>query len=171
MDVDPVALSSRWLHVLGAIVLLGGGLFSRLVLLPVIGGLEAEEQSRWHELIRSKWAKWVGITTLVMLVTGFYNYIAVAIAEHKGDGLYHGLMGVKMLLALAVFLLSAALAGRAKALEGIRAKRKLWLTATVLLGVAIVMIAGYLKMRGPTIATPAVDPVAETATVEMAGSR
>ena len=151
MDVDPIALSSRWAHVLGAIVLLGGGLFSRLVLLPVISGLADDEQVRWHDLIRSKWAKWVGISTGVILLSGLYNYLVVAVPNHKGDGLYHGLMGAKMLMALAIFFLAAALAGKSAALEGIRRKRKLWMTVTVLLGVAAVMIAGYLKMRGVVV--------------------
>ena len=63
MDVDPIALTSRWAHVIGAIALLGGSIFARLVLLPVLSAEPAEEQTRWHEAIRSKWAKWVGILT------------------------------------------------------------------------------------------------------------
>ena len=151
MDVDPIALSSRWLHIIGALVLLGGVLFSRLVVLPAIDTLAEDEQSRWHDLLRSKWAKWVGISTGVMLLTGFYNYLAVTAPKHKGDGLYHGLMGAKMLAAVALFFFAAALAGKSPKLEAIRRKRKLWLTVTAVLGIAATMIAGYLKMRGVVV--------------------
>ena len=155
MDVDPIALSSRWAHVLGAIVLLGGGLFLRLVMLPLLAAQSEEDRSRWHDLIRSKWAKLVGICTLILLVSGLYNYLVVSVPKHKGDGLYHGLMGLKMLAALAVFFFSAALAGKSEKLAGIRRKRNLWTTTTVLLGTLAVLIAGYLKMRGPYAADAA----------------
>ena len=168
MDVDPIALSSRWAHVLGAVVLLGGAVFSRYVLLPLVAAEPEEEQARWHGLVRSKWAKFVGICTLVLLVSGFYNYLVVSVPQHKGDGLYHGLMGAKMLLAFAVFFFAAALSGKARALDRIRARRKLWMTATVVMGTAAVMIAGYLKMRGPYIAPDAADGVRiETPAVDI----
>ena len=151
MDVDPIALTSRWLHVLGAIVLLGGAVFSRLVVLPAFDSLDADERPRMHQLFGTKWGRWVGIATGLILLTGLYNYLAVTRLQHKGDGPYHALMGVKMLLALVTFFFAAALAGKSSALAKIRERRKLWLTVTVLLGVAAVMIAGYLKMRGVVV--------------------
>ena len=53
---------------------------------------------------------------LLFIVSGFYNF-ARAIPGHKGDGLYHALLGTKILLALILFAISSALVGRSKAFE------------------------------------------------------
>ena len=55
-------------------------------------------------------------------------------------------MGMKILLAMAVFFLASALSGRSKALEGIRRNAALWLVINILLAAVIVAIAGYLKV-------------------------
>jgi uncharacterized membrane protein len=139
---------SRWLHVGTAIVLLGGTIFMRFVLLPAAMKLptDAHETLRGHLLARWKIVVHAGVALL--LASGLYNYIAVMIPQHKGDGLYHALMGVKILLALAVFVLAEALVGKAPVFEKIRQNRKMWMAVAVLLGLTIVAISGYLKVRG-----------------------
>jgi len=67
---------------------------------------------------------------------------------HKGDGLYHALVGTKILLAFGVFFFAAALVGRSEKLEGFRQHKKKWLTVMVLLTAVIVAISGYVKVRG-----------------------
>src|SRR5262249_1670489 len=138
----------RWLHVGTAIVLLGGSVFMRFVLMPAAEKLpsDAHETLRGH--ILSVWKVFVHVGVTLLLASGLYNYIAVTLPQHRGDGLYHALMGIKILLALAVFFPAEALVGRAPAFEGMRQKRKLWLGVVVLLGALIVAISGFLKVRG-----------------------
>lgn len=98
-----VDVLSRWAHIGATIVLIGGVVFTRFVLMPAAEGLQESEHNALRERIMGRWRKFVMAGILVLLVSGFYNYLKVARPAHKGDGLYHGLMGAKMLLAFAAF--------------------------------------------------------------------
>ncbi len=130
-----------------AIVVLGGSVFMRFVLMPAASELPDDVHNALRERVRGRWRKFVGAGILLFLVSGFYNYMA-AIGTPRVDAskLYHPLMGVKILLSLGVFFLASALTGRAQALQGIRQNAKRWLTVTVVLAVVVVAIAGYLKV-------------------------
>ncbi|MBI1917010.1 MAG: hypothetical protein HYS12_20060 [Planctomycetes bacterium] len=138
---------SRWLHVGTAIVLLGGVVFLRFVVLPAAERLTSEASEVLCDHVRATWKLFVHAGVALLLVSGLYNYLAVLAPLHKGDGLYHSLMGTKILVALAVFFLVEALVGRAAAFEGLRQKSKMWLGIVILLGALIVAISGFLKMR------------------------
>ena len=58
---------------------------------------------------------------------------------------YHALFGVKFLLAMAVFYFASGLVGRGEGTAWIRANRAKWLTVTLLLAVAIVMLSGWMR--------------------------
>lgn len=144
-DVLPVL--SRWIHVGTAIVLLGGAAFQRFVLMPAARELPETDHDRLRAAVRSRWKIFVHAGIFVLLATGFFNYL-FAWTPAKIWKLYHPLMGVKILLALAVFLIASALIGRSKAFEGMRAKSGTWMLVMVLLGAVIVGISGYLKVEG-----------------------
>jgi len=138
----------RWLHVGTAIVLLGGSVFMRFVLMPAAEKLPSDAHDTLRGHVRAVWKVFVHVGVTLLLASGLYNYLVVMIPKHKGDALYHALMGTKILLALAVFFLAEVLVGRAPAFEGMRQKLKLWLVVVVLLGALIVAISGFLKIRG-----------------------
>ena len=94
-----------------------------------------------------RWRRFVHIGIALFLISGFYNYMQ-AIPQHRGQGLYHALVGTKMLLALGVFFLAAALVGRSEKLEPMRQNRGKWLKVLVVLSAAIVAISGFVKVRG-----------------------
>ena len=81
------------------------------------------------------------------LISGFYNYYR-AIPNHDGDGLYHALVGTKMLLALIVFFFASVLVGRAAKFERWRQQPQSILRAMIVLSLLIVAISGFLKIRG-----------------------
>ncbi|SFI74829.1 hypothetical protein [Planctomicrobium piriforme] len=149
MDLFFVNVSSRVLHILGAIVLFGGAVFIRYLLMPAASTLPEDQHEQLRERIFKRWRKWLGILIGILIFTGFYNFLWVQIPLHKGDKIYHMLMGIKILLAFWVFFMASALAGRAKAFAGIRHNAKFWLTLNILCATAIVAIAGFLKVRGP----------------------
>lgn len=138
---------SRIVHVGTAITLVGGSLFMLLVLIPSAKELSEEIHQKLASAVQSRWKRMVHIGVALFLISGFYNYFR-AIPQHRGDGLYHALLGTKMLLALAVFFLAAALVGRSAALEPIRVNRGKWLKVLVVLAAAIVAISGFVKVRG-----------------------
>src|SRR5262245_670970 len=123
---------SRWLHVGTAIVLLGGSVFLRFVVLPAAERLTSEASESLRDRVRASWKLFVHAGVALLLVSGLYNYLAVLAPKHKGDGLYHALMGSKILVALAVFFLVEVLVGRAAAFEGLRQKCKTWLSVVIL---------------------------------------
>ncbi|TWU05667.1 hypothetical protein Pla52nx_005266 [Stieleria varia] len=143
----PIDIVSRVLHVLTAIMLLGGSIFTLLVLLPSAKTLSDESHQQLASAVGGRWKRLVHVGILLLLATGLYNYVR-AVSLHKGDSLYHALLGTKMLLALAVFFLASALVGRSKKLQPIRDQRKRWITVVVLMGIAIVAISGFVKVRG-----------------------
>jgi len=154
---------SRWAHVGTAIVLIGGSVFMRFALLPAAAKLSDEEHDKLREGIMSTWRKFIRIGILLFIISGFYNFSRM-VPNHKGDSLYHALVGTKILLAFAVFFLASALAGRSKTFEGMRQNRKKWLTVTVLLAAIIVGISGFVKVRKYT---PPVDAAPTAANSEV----
>lgn len=153
--MDIVEFVSRYAHVLTAIVLAGGAMFLRFVLLPAVDGTELKEPL--HERVRPKWAKFVAIGTLVLIVTGFYNYIVVEIPIRKaaGDKIYHMILGFKMLAAFTAFFLAAALSGKSAKLQPLRDNWRTTGGLLVLLLLIVVGIGSYLKVRGvPKPPTP-----------------
>jgi uncharacterized membrane protein len=157
-----LALVSRVLHILGAIVLVGGIAYLRKVVAPGMTAGEDPEGARLYSGRRKAWAKWVGIATAVLLVTGFYNFFVIINTTDNLPGAYHPLFGVKFLLALVVFALAALLAGKTSAAQRFRMSPKKWLTLCLAAGIATV-IAGSV-LRSLHLATPS--EVAPAATAE-----
>jgi uncharacterized membrane protein len=146
---DLIPLVSRWIHVGTSIVLVGGSVFMRFVLVPAASAtLSDAEHAKLRERVVGTWKRFVHIGILLFLLSGFYNYLVVARPNHEGDGLYHALMGTKILLALVVFFFASALVGKSQGLQKIREKRSTWLLVLILLSTLIVGIAGFLKIRG-----------------------
>lgn len=148
MELLPVDVLSRWVHLGTAIVVLGGSVFLRFVLMPAATELPDAEHEALRQRIMQRWRKLVATGIALFLLSGFYNYLKVAMPDHKGDGLYHALMGIKIILAFVVFFLASALTGRSAAFDGIRRDARKWLAVTILLSTIVVLIAGYLKVRG-----------------------
>ncbi|MEM9644050.1 MAG: hypothetical protein AAF989_03560 [Planctomycetota bacterium] len=144
--MEIVAVVSRIVHVATAIVLVGGSSFMLMVLMPAAKQIPEDVHATLRDAITGRWKKFVHIGVLLFLITGFYNYLR-AIPLHKGDGLYHILIGTKVLLAFGVFFLAAALVGRSPGLQKIRDNRAKWLRVLVLLAAVIVGLAGYAKVR------------------------
>src|SRR5262245_60985549 len=107
---DWFMLLSRILHILGAMILVGGTFYLRAVLMPHPNGAgqgaDADPSDGYFGGRRAKWAMWVGIATLLLLATGFWNYIRFnrTFDLHKS---YHMVMGMKMLLGIALMFIAA----------------------------------------------------------------
>lgn len=128
------------------------------VLLPTASQISTEEHDKLRGLINGRWKRFVHAGILLFLVTGFYNYFQ-QMPKHKGDGLYHALVGTKILLALGLFFIASALVGRSAAFESMRASRGKWLKIMVLLAAVIVAMSGFVKVRGPVVKPAAVEVV------------
>ena len=120
-----VDLMLRWLHILSAVTLGGGVLFWRFALLPVSESLPDVSRQEVSGAIRSRWSKLVMISSGLLLISGLFNFILIVQRFDLDKSVfpaskYHMLFGIKFLLSLGVFMLSALLAGRTKAAENLR---------------------------------------------------
>lgn len=153
----PVDVLSRVTHVGTAIVLVGGVSFLRFVALPAMNSLPPELVEGFRDQIVSRWKRFVHAGIALFLISGFYNFFR-AMPHHKGDKLYHALLGTKILIAFAAFFFASALVGRSKSFAAMRRNASQWLTVVLLLSVIIVAISGVVKVRGRP--APAVVPAA-----------
>lgn len=145
--MDILDIVSRIVHVSTAIVLVGGSVFSAFVLLPAAGALDETPRTELLAHVTKRWKRFIHSGILLFLLSGFYNYFQ-AIPNHKGDGLYHALVGTKIILALVIFFIASALVGRSSAFDKLRQNRGTWLKILVLLAAIIVAISGFVKVRG-----------------------
>ena len=147
-------LASRLLHVLSAIILLGGIFYLGTIVGPALG--TSGNGDSWFAGRRATWAKWVGITTLLLIATGLFNFIS-NVKTYEIAVSYHMLVGLKILVALVVFFLAAVLAGRSGLAERLRANMKFWLTICLIAGIITVLIGSVMRTypRNPkTLAAP-----------------
>ncbi|MEQ9406857.1 MAG: hypothetical protein RIK87_03990 [Fuerstiella sp.] len=143
MDADLIlTVLSRWAHVGTAIVLVGGTTFFRFAVVPSL----EPESGELLERIRGRWKKFVHGGIALFLISGIYNYMTM-IPRHKGDGLYHGLVGTKILLALLVFFLASALVGNKAGTQKFRDNARKWTGIMLLISAVIVGISGFVKVR------------------------
>lgn len=146
--MEYLSVLSRITHVATAIVLVGGTVFMRFVLMPAAKELPEAEHDQLRLRLMARWKRVVHGGIALLLLSGLFNYMQ-QVPKHKGDGLYHALLGIKMLLALVVFFIASALVGRSAAFEKMRQNRAKWMGLIVLLSALIVAISGFVKVRVP----------------------
>ena len=147
--MEMISILSRWTHIGTAIVLVGGTCFLRFVLAPAAAQLPEAEHAKLNELVMSKWKKIVHAGIALFILSGFYNYLVVQMPAHRGDKIYHMLIGSKILLAFAIFFFAEALVGRSKSFDGMRKNAKFWQMVIILLATIVVGISGYARVALP----------------------
>jgi uncharacterized membrane protein len=138
----------RWLHVAAAVVGVGGTVAMRFAILPALERLP--NGAEVLAAIREPFKKIIHSALGLLLITGFYNYLMVAIpklrAQREAGDLhmapYHGIMGAKILLSLALFTIAIMLL---KPVPALHENRKTWLSVNVVLGMVIMLLAAYLR--------------------------
>lgn len=137
-------LLSRILHIVGAIILVGGLFYLRTVVMPSPTAANAVTVDGRFGGLRAKWAMWIGIATLVLLVTGTWNLVNI-FRENKLAATYHMLLLLKILAALVLFALAALVAGRTAAAEVIREKMRMWVGICIAVGILAVALGSMMR--------------------------
>ncbi|MEK6246569.1 MAG: hypothetical protein N2C12_00220 [Planctomycetales bacterium] len=149
MDIDIAGIVLRWMHIFAAIALFGGLIYQRVALIPAAQRLEEEPRKQLSEAVRRPWSRVVMVAILFLVISGFVNFARTSAAfkavDLKLPPLYHMLWGTKVILALAIFFLASALAGRGTATQRFRDQAAKWLTVSILLAVLVVAISGVLR--------------------------
>lgn len=142
-----VNLGLRYLHILGAITLMGGTIFMRLALLPTLLSLDKDQRAPIHDGVRSRWAMVVGIASGILLISGIANLgLAARYNYHvPADLSYSMLGGIKLVLALPIFMLAALLMGKTSLAKKVQANAALVLNINLALALILVLIGGWMK--------------------------
>ncbi|HEY2881043.1 MAG TPA: hypothetical protein VGJ15_01385 [Pirellulales bacterium] len=171
----------RWLHLVAAITAVGGTIFMRFALVPSVVVLSDEQRKMLHEQVRSRWAKLVMASIGFLLLSGLINYLTFYFDSKKPawdawresyKGLYQAVFGVKFLLAMAIFFIASALAGRSEATKTFRQNAKWWMTLNVVFALAVVALSGILRSThtGPTFKPETSQPSAASMENSRPGS-
>jgi len=143
-------LIMRWMHILAAVIMLGGSTFIYLVLTPALSvALPDDQRAEVSTAIRSRWKLFIPWLIGAFLISGFYNYLMVTRHLHDGadnESLYHMLFGIKFLLSLVVFLLISFMVGRTSIAQRMQANSGTWMGITIALAIVVVLIGGYMKV-------------------------
>lgn len=87
------------LHVLAAIIWVGGMFFGFLAVRPALAGLDTQQRARlWVGMFR-RFFPWVWVSIAALLATGFY------MAKDAFDGLAHAPVFVHVMLGLGVLMM------------------------------------------------------------------
>jgi len=155
----PLLLLLRYMHILGAIALMGGTIFMRFALAPTVRELEPAVKAAIHEQVRSRWAKFVMLAAALLLISGITNLgLAARYTYEPVFGMsYHMIVGIKFLLSLPIFLFASLLAGRSATAKKFQTNAVFWMNVNLTLALAMVLIGGVLKFvrREPKADRPA----------------
>jgi uncharacterized membrane protein len=143
-----IQVLSRVLHLLSAMIMVGGLFYMRTVLAPSATTGATIGEACFADR-RSVWARWVGMTTFFLLASGIYNLLTI-IGQSKATGVklpatYHMLLGIKFLLALLVMFVMSILAGKTTIADKFRGQMQKWLNLAWLAAIAIVVLAGVMR--------------------------
>ena len=133
----------QWIHVMAAIVGVGGMGFLLLILMPSMQVLNSEQREPLFRAVaaRFRWISWSAI--LLLLVSGIYN-IRRYYWEEPFDKAWKFLT-LKIVLSFALFGIVLALTIPLKMFDRLRARRRTWLIVAFSLGVVVVLISAYLR--------------------------
>jgi uncharacterized membrane protein len=164
----PALLALRYLHILGAITLMGGTIFMRFALAPVVATLDGPTKSSIHEQVRSRWSKFVMLAAAFLLISGIANMILYSSSrgyeiERLFGMPYGAVTGIKFLLALPIFLFASFLAGRSDTAKKFQANAVMWMNVNLVLALSMVLIGGGLRFVKKTYkgTTPAATATSE----------
>jgi uncharacterized membrane protein len=132
---DALNVIMRWLHITSVVVLIGGLLYARLVIVPVLRSLPQPEQDTLGDAVSARYRSLLYLAVLLLAGTGIYNMVM-----HLGRGpLYQSLLGIKLLLVLHVFAVGILI------VKPNNPKRARQMTGVVISGLTIIAISAVLR--------------------------
>src|SRR4249920_67689 len=173
----PILLILRYMHILGAIALMGGTIFMRFALRPVVVQLAPETKAAVHEQVRSRWSKFVMLASALILISGIANLALASRFDFEpvagmAKG-YHMVVGIKFLLALPIFFIAALLSGRTSTAKRMQQNAEFWMNVNLTLALVMVLMGGYLRFvqRTPKaekqVQAAVLQPIGQNATEKL----
>ena len=133
----------QWVHLMAAMVGLGGMGFLLLILIPSLGVLRAEQREALSKAVagRFRWASWSAM--LLLLLSGLYKTRQYYWEDPWGRA--WKFLALKIVLSFVLFAIVLGLTIPFRLFEPLRARRRTWLLVAFILGVVVVLISAYLR--------------------------
>ena len=135
----------RFLHLFGAIIMVGGSIFMRFGYGPAAAQLSDENRQAMQEAVIGQWRKWVMMSSGFLLLSGLVNTALTSI-RYDLPSSYNAMLGIKLLLAFAVLFITSRLVGRSESAASMRTRMEHWLNVNLILALAVVALAGVMKL-------------------------
>ncbi len=136
----------RLMHILGAIILIGGIIFQKFALRPALGSSAESLKDTAFEILRRRAALLTMTAALLLLVSGLVNTALISMRYRFPDGEYNILLGIKLLLAIVIFWLASLLTGRSQTAQKIQAKAGTWLNVLLVCSLILLGLAAAMRM-------------------------
>lgn len=132
-----LAICIRWIHISSVVALIGGFLFARVALAPVLRGLPAAERRTAGTRAVASFRPVIYTVLVTILGSGIYNYVAGL--PHRA--VYQAWFGLKLLFVLHIFAVAILYAKR----DVDESKRERWTAGIVVSGLIVIGISAYLR--------------------------
>ncbi len=135
----------QWVHLLSAVLAVGGVAFVRLVLLPAAGSIAEVGAASLVQRAVARFRPILWTCIGLLLATGLCNVFLLAARGGLTLSGYTHVLTAKIVLALVMFGIAFALTLPGDPNSGLRARRKLWLAVNVAIGVTVLFLSAYLR--------------------------
>lgn len=133
----------QWLHLGGVIIGVGGVAFARFVLIPTAAALPPEQRAPFMARIGARFNPILWAAIGVILMSGLYNMLSSL--QAGVDVRYQAVLGLKVLLALALFTIAFLITLPFPALARMQKQRPRWLLVNLTLATLIVLLSAALR--------------------------
>ncbi|MCX5658565.1 MAG: hypothetical protein NTW19_02450 [Planctomycetota bacterium] len=155
MLMDVISVSMRYLHIVSAVVAVGGMAFMLLCVSPAAKLLEEKTREELLDALHGRFLRVVWACIAGLIVSGTYNWIMLAEAYRKLGPKGNALIGTKVLLALIVF---GVVWARSAGFIG-KAGRRRVLMINIHLAAVVILLGAVLRQyrqEMPPVGQPAV---------------
>jgi uncharacterized membrane protein len=130
----------RFIHILSAILLLGGAFYSRRVLTPVLNTLPEDKRMQGAAGAQLRFRTALFTLVAFSLLSGIYNFLRTPHSR-----LYHIAFGIKMLLVLHIYATTILWATSPYGDVEVAGKGKRRALSIAIAGCIVVLISAYLR--------------------------
>ncbi len=132
---DALFVIMRWLHFSSFVTLIGGMLYSRLVMTPALNSVSPDAAAALGEKTAARYRPFVLAGIGGLIISGTYNLLT-----NPGHSVkYHMLLGVKLVLVLHIFAVALLVTHK----DNPRRARQM--TGTIISGLVVLAISAYLR--------------------------
>ena len=137
----------QWLHVLAAVLAVGGVFFMRFMLCPALKKLPPEQEGAKTQILQSVARVFkivIHIAIAVLILTGLHRLFKI-LPLIKGWSEYHMLLGIKIVFALVLFFVAIMLTVPGQQPNYFQRNRDKWLLFNFILGALIILLSATLR--------------------------